>query len=59
MPLVSSSIITGIARIGNDGTFGRLGLEFVGFYIGTSLLAILIGLLFVNLLDMRVITFNS
>ncbi len=51
VPLVSSSIITGIARIGNESAFGRLGLKTFGFYLGTSLLAILIGVLFVNLLN--------
>src|SRR5581483_11970049 len=51
VPLVSSSIITGIARIGNDDDFQRLGLKIFGFYIGTSLLAVLIGLFFVNLLN--------
>ncbi len=50
VPLVSSSIITGISRIGNEGGFGRLGGKMFTFYIGTSLLAILIGLLFVNLI---------
>lgn len=50
VPLVSSSIITGIARIGNDSTFGRLGLKIFSFYILTSLIAILVGLFFVNLL---------
>jgi proton glutamate symport protein len=50
VPLVSSSIITGIARIGNESAFGRLGLKTFGFYFGTSLLAILIGLFFVNVL---------
>ena len=50
VPLVSSSIITGIARIGNEGDFGRLGVKTFGFYLGTSLLSIIIGLLFVNLL---------
>lgn len=51
VPLVSASIITGIARIGNESTMGRLGLKIFGFYIGTSLLAILIGLLVVNLFN--------
>jgi proton glutamate symport protein len=51
VPLVSSSIITGIARIGNEGAFGRLGAKMFTFYIGTSLLAILTGLLFVNLIN--------
>ena len=46
---VSSSIITGIARIGNEKAFGRLGGKTFAFYLGTSLLAILIGLLFVNI----------
>jgi Na+/H+-dicarboxylate symporter len=51
VPLVSSSIITGISRIGNEGVFGRLGAKMFAFYIGTSLLAILIGLVFVNLFN--------
>lgn len=51
VPLVSSSIITGIARIGGESTFGRLGLKIFGFYIGTSLIAILVGLFFVNLFN--------
>ncbi len=50
VPLVSSAIITGIARIGSEGSMGRLGLKTFGFYISTSLAAVLIGLLFVNLL---------
>lgn len=49
VPLVSSSIITGIARIGNETAFKRLGAKTFSFYLGTSLLAILIGLFFVNL----------
>ncbi len=50
IPLVATSIITGIARIGNDTSFGRLGGKVFGFYLGTSLVAILVGLLFVNIL---------
>ncbi len=50
VPLVSSSIISGISRIGGDGAFGRLGGKMFSFYIGTSILAILIGLLFVNII---------
>jgi len=33
VPLVSASVITGIARIGNESTMGRLGLKIFGFYI--------------------------
>lgn len=50
VPLVSSSIITGISRIGKEGDFGRLGSKMMLFYFATSLLAILIGLFFVNLI---------
>lgn len=50
VPLVSSSIITGISRIGNEGAFGRLGGKIFLFYLLTSLMAILIGLFFVNLI---------
>lgn len=50
VPLVSSSIITGIARIGGEESFKRLGGKMFTFYLGTSLLAILIGLFFVNLI---------
>ncbi len=50
VPLVSSSIIIGVSRIGGEEDFKRLGTKMFGFYIGTSLLAILIGLFFVNLI---------
>lgn len=50
VPLVSSSIITGIARIGDQDSFGRLGLKMVAFYISTTLIAILIGLFLVNII---------
>ncbi|PIS02863.1 MAG: dicarboxylate/amino acid:cation symporter [Chlamydiae bacterium CG10_big_fil_rev_8_21_14_0_10_42_34] len=51
VPLVSSSIITGIARIGKEGGFGRLGGKMFAFYFSTSLVAILIGLFFVNVIN--------
>ena len=50
VPLVSSSFITGVARIGGESQFGRLGAKTFGFYIGTSLMAVLIGLFFVNII---------
>jgi Na+/H+-dicarboxylate symporter len=49
VPLVAASIITGIARIGGETNFGRLGAKTFAFYLGTSAVAILIGLIFVNL----------
>lgn len=49
VPLILSSIIVGIAGIGRGRDLGRLGGKTVGFYLATGLLAVLIGLLFVNL----------
>lgn len=51
VPLIMSSIITGVAGIGDSRGLGRLGGKTLLFYMTTSLLAILIGLLFVNLLN--------
>ena len=51
VPLVMSSIITGICGIGGTSGLGRLGGKTLLFYMTTSLLAILTGLLIVNLLN--------
>lgn len=51
VPLVSSSIITGISRIGNEKSFGRLGGKMFLFYFLTTFSAVLVGLFFVNLLE--------
>lgn len=51
IPFVSSSIITGIARISNEGVLGRLGLKIFGFYFTTTFIAIIIGLFFVTLIQ--------
>ncbi|OGN65013.1 MAG: sodium:dicarboxylate symporter [Chlamydiae bacterium RIFCSPHIGHO2_12_FULL_49_9] len=51
VPLVSSSIITGVSRLGGEGLFGRVGGKMFLFYVSTTLLAILIGLFFVNLIE--------
>lgn len=50
IPLILSSIISGITNIGNADNLGRLGLKTFGYYILTSTLAILTGLVFVNLI---------
>ncbi len=51
VPLVSSSIITGISRIGNEKSFGRLGGKMFLCYFITTFSAVLVGLFFVNLLE--------
>lgn len=50
IPLILSSIISGVTNIGNVENLGRLGLKTMGYYLVTSALAILGGLFFVNLL---------
>lgn len=49
VPLIFSSIVSGVASIGGGSNLGRLGVKTMSFYIGTSLIAILTGLFFVNL----------
>lgn len=48
VPLVASSLIAGIAGLGGVKGFGRLGMKTIGFYLGTSLSAVVVGLLLVN-----------
>jgi Na+/H+-dicarboxylate symporter len=49
VPLVFASLVSGITNIGSGGNLGRLGLKTLLFYFSTSLMAILTGLLLVNL----------
>ena len=48
VPLIVASIITGIASIGGGQGLGRLGGKTILFYMSTSLMAILVGLVLVN-----------
>jgi proton glutamate symport protein len=48
IPLVFSSIVTGVANIGNAKNIGRLGFKTMVYYLSTSTIAILTGLLLVN-----------
>ena len=50
IPLVFTSIISGIVNIGNSGKLGKPGIKTISYYIITSIFAILAGLLMVNLL---------
>ncbi|HPE87587.1 MAG: dicarboxylate/amino acid:cation symporter [Bacteroidales bacterium] len=50
IPLILSSIISGITNIGSAGNLGRIGLKTLLYYLSTSLLAIITGLILVNLL---------
>jgi proton glutamate symport protein len=48
VPLIASAIITGVSSLGREKHFGRLGLKTLGFYVTTTLAAVLVGLLMVN-----------
>jgi Na+/H+-dicarboxylate symporter len=49
VPLIVSSIITGVAGMGGGDVMRRLGLKTLLYYLTTSLLAVLVGLSLVNL----------
>jgi len=51
VPVVLCSIISGVANIGTADNLGRIGLKTMGFYMLTSLIAIITGLGLVNLIQ--------
>lgn len=48
-PLIFFSIVQGVASIGSGSNLGRLGIKTMTFYILTTLLAIITGLVLVNI----------
>ncbi len=50
IPLILSSIVSGVTGIGSGRSLGRIGLKTIAYYISTSLLAILTGLTLVNII---------
>ncbi|HCE40486.1 sodium:dicarboxylate symporter family protein [Alcanivorax sp. 521-1] len=50
VPLITTAIISGMINVGEDDNLGRLGAKTVVFYLATSLIAILVGLVVVNLI---------
>ena len=48
-PLVFATLVTGIARMGDLGTVGRVGVKALGWFICASLISLSLGLLLVNL----------
>ncbi len=55
VPLIVSTIITGVSGLGNTQGLGRLSGKTLLFYLTTSLLAIVVGLVFVNLISPGII----
>ena len=50
VPLVLTSIITGVAGVGAASDLRRLGFKTLSYYVVTSLLAIVVGLLVINII---------
>jgi proton glutamate symport protein len=51
VPLILSSVITGVASLGTGPDLGRLGGKTLSFYVLTTLIAVLIALALVNLVE--------
>jgi Na+/H+-dicarboxylate symporter len=51
VPLIFFSITSGVAGIGENKSLGRLGAKTFGYYLLTSMLAILIGLTLTNIIQ--------
>lgn len=51
VPLVLASLITGIASLSDLNKLSRIGGKTIGIYVGTTLIALIIGLTLVNLLN--------
>jgi Na+/H+-dicarboxylate symporter len=50
VPLIFTSIVSGVASVGSGSSLGRLGLRTLTYYLSTSFAAILVGLALVNLI---------
>lgn len=50
VPLVLTSMIAGVSNLGESKSLGRIGLKAMIFFISTGLLAIITGLVFVNII---------
>lgn len=50
IPLILCSITTGVASVGTADNLGRLGLKTMGYYVISTLIAIVTGFFFVQLI---------
>lgn len=51
IPIVFSSMIVGVASLGNQGGLGRIAGKTFAFYVSTTVIATFIGLILVNILQ--------
>lgn len=56
VPIIISSILTGMLSMGRTEGLAKLGIKTVAFYIGTTVLAILTGLFFVNIIKPGIVS---
>ena len=49
-PLVFSTLVVGVAHMGDTAAIGRIGLKTMGWFISASLLSLVLGLFMVNVL---------
>ena len=49
-PLVFSTLVVGIAHMGDTTSIGRIGLKTMGWFVTASLMSLLLGLVLVNIL---------
>jgi len=50
IPLIFASMISGVSNIGDAKNLGRLGAKTISYYLGSSVLALLTGLVLVNVI---------
>ncbi len=55
VPLIASAIVSGLIHAGEGRDLGRLGLKTISYYLLTGLVAVLVGLVLVNLIAPGVI----
>ena len=51
VPLVATSIITSVARLGRDHAFARLGTKTAAYYVATTVLASVLGVIIFNVVQ--------
>jgi len=51
-PLVFSSLVTGIAKMGDTNAVGRIGAKTLAWFLGASLISLLLGLLIMNIVNL-------
>src|SRR5215813_9413702 len=50
-PLVFATLVVGIAKMGDIGTVGRIGIKALGWFLFASLISLTLGLVLVDLLE--------